>query len=243
MINDCDPLLVNNGEGFTLLSEGVVDVWLFSHVQTEPNDTLLAQWLSDEEISRAQQFHSSNHRNQFIVRRAILRHILGRYTAQSPETLQFQIGAYGKLALAVSPFHFNVSHSQEMVAVAVALSTVGIDIEAIQPLTNMALIAHDHFSPDEQATLFQLPPDEQLSAFYRCWTRKEAIIKADGRGIAISLDLFAVTLGATEPARLVTKPDDMADWHLATLTFSSSFMGAVASLKEIEQVCCGWYIV
>ena len=103
---------------------------------------------------------------------------------------------------------FNISHSGGLAVFAFTLDCeVGVDVEEIRELKDLAEIAARFFCAEETAELMSLPADQRTAAFFRCWTRKEAYIKAIGDGLSAPLDGFAVTLGRDEPARLI---------HLAT---------------------------
>ncbi len=157
--------------------------------------------------------------------------ILARYVDRPPGALRFDYGAHGKPALPGSPVRFNLSHAGGIALCAVALDRdVGVDVEQVRALPDLARIARRFFSPSEADALAGLPRAEREAAFFTCWTRKEAYIKALGRGMAVPLDGFAVSFDPGAPARLVwTTLDDRgpACWSLRDLDAGPGYAAAV----------------
>jgi 4'-phosphopantetheinyl transferase len=146
--------------------------------------------LSADEHERAARFRFDRDRNRYIVCRGTLREMLG-------VRARFVYGRYGKPRLEDSDIRFNVSHSHGVGMIAIARGReIGCDIERIDPSFAGEQIPERFFSPREVAALRALPESEQCQAFFRCWTRKEAFIKACGMGVSLPLDSFDVTLGA-----------------------------------------------
>jgi len=149
-----------------------------------------ADLLAPDELERAARFRFDRDRNRYLVCRGTLREMLG-------VRARFVYGPYGKPRLEDSDVRFNVSHSHGMGMIALAQGReVGCDIERIDPSFADERIPERFFSPCEVAALRALPEVEQCQAFFRCWTRKEAFIKACGMGVSLSLDSFDVTIGA-----------------------------------------------
>lgn len=159
--------------------------------------------LSAEERGRAGQFRFERHRRRYVARRGILRELIGSYLDCDPAGVAFVHNAYGKPAVARSDLRFNLSHSHGMALYAFCRSAdVGCDIERRDPKFAAEQIPERFFSPDEVRALRSLPLNEQTEAFFNCWTRKEAYIKAEGHGLSIALDSFDVSLAPSEPAVL-----------------------------------------
>lgn len=157
----------------------------------------LAACLSADERERADDLPSSAHRRRFVVARAMLRQLLGRYLDQEPGAVVFARGAHGKPFLPQGGLHFNVSHTQGLALYAIASACeVGVDVEWMRPQVAHERIAARFFSPEEQAMLAHMPAEERRAAFYHIWTRKEAYLKAHGDGLAAGLGTFAVSLEA-----------------------------------------------
>ena len=194
----------------------------------------LLLFLAGDERARADRFRFERDRGRFVVGRATLRQLLGRYLGRAPEALSFRYGERGKPDLAWEaeaspPLRFNVSHSHGLALHAVTLDRhLGVDLERIETRFQED-IAERFFSRHEVATLRALPVEQQTAAFFTCWTRKEAYVKAKGDGLSFALDRFAVSLD--EPATLLHTQDDpreAARWRLATLRPGSDFAAALA---------------
>jgi len=204
-------------------------------------------WLCPDEKERAARFHFERDQRRFAAARGMLRALLGRYLGVDPSVLVFDYGRYGKPALA-SPWpglRFNVSHSGGLALFAFATDhEIGVDIEQERALPEMDSIAERNFSPLENAALRRLAEPERRRAFFRCWTRKEAFIKAVGDGLSHPLDAFDVTLAPQEPARLLRvagDPEAPQRFRLEGLEPAEGFAAALAALgRPTRVVCFGW---
>jgi 4'-phosphopantetheinyl transferase len=218
------------------LAADEVHVWQVSLDRPDSSVRRLARLLSPDEGARAKRFVIDRVRRRFVVCRGVLRLILGRYTGAAPGQLRFTYGAHGKPALAPGPggeVCFNVSHSDGLALYAVARGReIGVDVERLRPLPGAERIAERFFSIPEQAALQALPAERKLEAFYTCWTRKEAYIKARGDGLGHPLDQFAVSIAPGEPARLSPAGDgdgrEIARWSLEGLPPAPGYVAALA---------------
>ncbi|HEY6173153.1 MAG TPA: 4'-phosphopantetheinyl transferase superfamily protein [Kofleriaceae bacterium] len=188
-----------------------VHVWRVPLAQPLPVVEALARLLAEDERDRAARFHFERHRVAFTVARGALRTLAARYLGHAPERLVFGYRDRGKPHL-VAPvgddLRFNVSHSGDVGLVCFARSReVGIDVEQKRTLQDLLALARTSFSAHELAALCRLAPAEHHDAFFACWSRKEAFIKATGEGIA-QLAAFDVSLAPGEPARLLRVPDE-----------------------------------
>ena len=196
----------------------------------------LRQLLSDDELNRADRFRFEEDRNACIVARGVLRIILGRYLNVAPAQVRFAYNPYGKpfLPPETNPqkVQFNLSHSAGLALFAFTRQReIGVDLERIQHQFEFEEIAGRFFSPREAARLRSLPDEMKPEAFFNCWTRKEAYIKARGEGLSLPLDSFDVTLKPGKPARLVRTRDsplEATQWRLQTLWPGGGFTGALA---------------
>lgn len=206
----------------------VVDLWIWPLDVEDAERTRLEAHLSDDEVARADRFAFERDRNRFIAARGRLREILARELGRAPAELAFAYSAQDKPSLVQSRLCFNLSHSEALAALAVSREReVGVDIEAVRPIEED--IAEQYFSPREVAALRALPNVEQLAAFYRCWTRKEAIVKAIGEGLSHALNSFDVSLGTPAVVeRFEGEADAPAVWRLANFDPAPSYAGAVA---------------
>lgn len=213
----------------------VVAVWTVHLAQPPAVVARGGSLLSPDEQARAARFHFDRDREHFIVARAALRLILGECLGAEPATLRFSYSSAGKPSLAPGSgraLAFNLSHSHELALVAVTGGrTVGVDVEHARDLPELADIARRFFSPREAAALLARPAAEQPADFLRCWTRKEAYLKARGEGIVAGLDRFDVSfLPGEAPALLRTldDPGEAARWTLLDLAPAPGYAAAVA---------------
>jgi 4'-phosphopantetheinyl transferase len=196
----------------------------------EPDSARLAclnEGLAPEEHERAARFHFPIHRRHFIACRGMLREILAGYLEMVPAAVRFSYNAYGKPAVLDSGLRFNLSHSGGWALFAVTEGReVGIDIERIEARVAQEQIPERFFSSCEVAQLRALPLEQQTDAFFRCWTRKEAYIKARGLGLSLPLDSFDVSLAPGEPAALLR---GAGNYSLQELPAPEGFAAAVAA--------------
>ncbi len=206
----------------------------------------LGQLLTPDEQARARRFHFRKDREHFIVARGILRSILARYLNTEPARLRFEYSHYGKPSLrrefGGDTFRFNLSHSRGLALYAFARSReLGVDIEFMREDFAGEKIARDFFSPREVADLRLLPPSQRTEAFFHCWTRKEAYIKAVGEGLSMPLDEFDVSLFPAEPAALLSNrklPQEVLRWSLLTIDVACEYVAAVAVEGHDWQLRC-----
>lgn len=203
--------------------------------------------LSPDERERAERFRFDRDRARFIVARGVLRSVLGRYLSREPHTLRFAYNRYGKPELVqetgTPELHFNLAHSHTMALCAVALDySVGIDVEHIRADFAGEDIAERFFSPREVQMLRAVPDAMRTRAFFLCWTRKEAYIKARGMGLSLALDCFDVSLHPEEPAQLLATREegqDAARWTFYALVPGPGYEGALA-VEGHPQRIMGW---
>jgi 4'-phosphopantetheinyl transferase len=213
-----------------------VHIWRVSLTQTEEETQSHRQFLSPPEIERADRYYFDRDRNRFIIARSVLRQLLGAYLHLDPRLIDFAYGPQGKPDVVAfqnsSRMRFNLSHSGELALVAVSLNLeLGIDVEEIKPDFAGREIAARFFSPEECAKLEGLPSNAHVDAFFNCWTRKEAYIKARGEGLSIPLDSFEVAfVPGEEPALLQVKTgsDRASRWRFHALHPGPGYKAAVA---------------
>lgn len=181
--------------------------------------------LNDEERQRAARFHFDRDRKRFIVARGALRIILAGYLDIDPRDVCFKLGIRGKPGLAPDihrgDVRFNVTHSGEWALVAVTEHReVGVDLERVNPAKANRDVVKRFFAPGEISSLDQLTGDAWIEGFFRCWTRKEAFLKATGDGLYRPLDSFTVSVAPGEPARLLSildSPGSESRWQVLGL--------------------------
>ncbi len=215
-------------------------VWCASLQQPALQLAALRALLAADEIERAQRFQFEHLRRHFIAGRGQLRLILSRYGAGAPDKLAFNYGPYGKPALAGQPaLHFNLAHSGNLALLAIARQELGVDVEIIRPLPDWEAIAGRYFSAVEIEQLAAVPGPQRDQAFFTCWTRKEAFLKATGDGLSRPLDSFSVTLRPDEPARFLHIVGEPAGaWRLVALEPADGYTGALAVRQGDWQINC-----
>lgn len=208
--------------------------------------------LAVDEQTKAERFYFQRDRERFIVAHGILRAILGLYLNRPPRCVSFCYGDHGKPALSMNSggdsLNFNMSHSHGIALYAVAKSRqVGVDLEFLRDDLEVQQIAERFFSPGEISGLRALPAGLRRHAFFLCWTRKEAYIKARGEGLSLPLDQFDVSLTPGKPAVLLNTRPDSAEalrWSLQELTPGPGYVAAIAAEGGGWSLSCwqaeGW---
>lgn len=229
--------------GDFVLREDDVHVWRTTLDAASACDDDLGQILTPHERSRAARFRRTVDRRRFIVARGLLRYILASYLREDPASLRFGRTPYGKPFLldnrGAHALRFNVSHAEDMCLYAISWRReVGIDVERIHAGWALGRIAARFFSPSEANRLEALPTDARLEAFFRCWTRTEAYLKAKGQPLAV-LDQSSEH-GHRDRQPEVPQPDGFgADrWRVEELSMPPEFAAALAAQG---QNWCGQY--
>lgn len=179
-----------------------------------------------------------------MAARIRLRRILARYLSIEPGQISFTYSEYGKPELGGEferrGLRFNLSHANELGLLAVTLRRpVGVDLEYLRDDLAGEAIARRVFSPAETASWLALPDALRTRAFFTCWTRKEALIKAIGEGLSIPLQSFDVTFLPGEPAALTAvRPDaqEAGHWSLLHLEPGPGYVGAAAVCGPVEKL-------
>lgn len=222
-----------------LPKDDVVEVWRASLDQPDHVRERLARLLDAGELVRASTFRFDLHRNRYVVGRGLLRVLLGRYLERDPAGFRFGYGPQRKPELPGGELRFNLAHAESTALYAFSSAfEVGIDVELRREEAASDGVAERFFSPAEVAVLRSLPERVRPLAFFNCWTRKEAFLKARGDGLTIPLESFDVTLAPGEPAALLATawaPEEAARWQLADL--SESRLGEIAALAAPAR---GW---
>jgi 4'-phosphopantetheinyl transferase len=204
----------------------------------------LSECLAADELARAQRFRFEPDRRRFMLRRVRLRQILADYLGVAPAAVRFSNNEQGKPAIVgvteAGDLRFSYSHSADVALLAVTLGReVGVDLEQHRAMPDALQLASAFFAPAEVVALKQLPEPELESAFFDCWTRKEAFIKALGLGLSFPLNAFVVSLG--EPARLLElhgASPSPGDWMLRSLPVGSGFSAALTVEGVVAEVRC-----
>lgn len=192
--------------------------------------------LSQEESARAARFHFDKHRKRYIVSHGYLRRILSFYTGRGEKELRFSRGPYGKPSLAPEPgnesIRFNFGSSYDLALYAVALDReVGVDVERLDRALAYESISKHFFSTEENAAITGLPEDIRRRAFFNCWTRKEAFLKATGQGLSFPLNRFVVSVTPGRPAVIQAvsgDPQAASRWTLHEISPAEGYVGSLA---------------
>jgi len=225
---------------FKLVNQAV-DVWPVHVTVSDATTARFLPLLAPDELARAARFRFDNLRNSFIFARGVLRVLLGRYLNMPPANITFSYGPMGKPSITQPlDIRFNASHSGDLALFAFTIGCeVGIDLEEIRPLQDIHEIANRYFCSEEATELMSLPEEDRERAFFLCWTRKEAYIKAVGDGLSVPLDSFRVTLQVGEPARFVHiahDKDAAKAWMLHNIELLSHYAAALAYMEAPRPV-------
>lgn len=228
-------------ERLPVLAANEVHVWL-AQLNVSSMLAHYQRLLTKEELERAQRFYFERDLLRWTIAHGVLRLLLAHYAGAEPLCIGLDKNAYGKpfiLRPALS-LHFNLSHSGDFALYAfVYQREVGIDIERMRNNVNYDELAAHVFSEGEQEILRALPPAQKYQAFYHCWTRKEAYIKARGKGLSLPLNLFDVSLLPDAPAALLASREDareVARWSMLALPVPAGYDGTIV----VEGT--GWHV-
>jgi 4'-phosphopantetheinyl transferase len=230
-----------------LLGQRDVHVWRVDLNQPPAIIEHCRQLLSVDEQARGDRFHFESDRQHFIVARGCLRAMLASYLGIGPQTIQFSYASHGKPELATSysqarPLNFNLAHSGDFALYAFTrVGEIGVDLEHIRPDFTGDDIARRFFSSNEVGRLTGLPANLRDEAFFNCWTRKEAFLKAKGIGLSLPLDQFDVTLAPGEPAALLFTGWDETEttrWSLNAIDVGPGYVAALAVAGHDWELTC-----
>ena len=221
-----------------------IHVWCASLTQPESRSQMLLETLSVEEQMRAKRFHFEKHRKYLVICHGILRTILGEYLGVEPARLNFCYGRNGKPELADTfanqKICFNISRSEGLALYGFTCDReLGVDIEYIRVLPEMDQIVERFFSVGEKSIFHALPRSKKKEAFFRCWTQKEAFLKANGYGLSRPLNTFDVSFVEGEPAKILRIEGDSkaaSQWFIQDLKPANQFAAAFAAKGRNAQI-------
>jgi 4'-phosphopantetheinyl transferase len=212
------------------LPKGEVHIWPAQPTEGGIGLAKLARTLSADEQQRAAEFRFARDRDRFTRHRGLLRTVLSWYLSLEPAEIRFSYGRSGKPSLDhrvhARPLHFNLAHAGDVALLAVSRRRVGVDVELMEPLPDLAGIAARFLSRRESALIRRLPESRRLSAFFRAWTRKEAILKAAGEGLgregeAESTRIFRVVSIVPTPGLLGAVAAEGDNWRVRWLDLAT----------------------
>jgi 4'-phosphopantetheinyl transferase len=220
----------------TPLNDDSISIWSVGLEWPESEVQAAAEILSLDEQQRAKRFHRASDRKHFIVARAALRLVLTRYLNVNARQISFEQNAFGKPRLTGTYYpdlRFNLAHSSGLALYVIANGReVGVDLERIEPGFATMGLARSLFAPEEVAALSSLSNEDFVAGFYRCWTRKEAYVKAKGLGLSLALKSFVVSVAPpNETPLLVPDRDEIeaqARWMLVDVIVGEGFAASLA---------------
>src|SRR5216684_318660 len=219
------------------LASDEVHSWCASLDVPPETSVRLYATLTPDERNRSARFRFERDQQRFIVARGVLRDLLGRHLQTQPGRISFVYNRFGKPDLSpefASRLKFNLSHSAGLALIAIAASNVGVDLEYIRAQSDYVDIARHFFSAGEADYLTRLSSRLCAEAFFSCWTKKEAYLKASGEGLGIPLNSFSVplaTIPVGAPIDLYVPSNNIAPakcWSLYTLRPAPGYAGALA---------------
>ena len=224
------------------LGQDEVHVCIASLDCPQPDMKYFENILADDEIKRANRFHFRKDRERFVARRGLLRMILSSYLGMPANEIIFTYGCHGKPGLRQQDgrpaIEFNLAHSGGTAIYAITRDRrMGVDIEVIKHEFPLEIVAEHFFSMVEVAALRSLPQSMQRMAFFKCWTRKEAFIKALGDGLSFPLSNFDVSLMPGQPARLLHvrgSSEEASRWYMEDI---DSIAGSAAAIVFSGPQC------
>lgn len=224
------------------LCEFDVHLWIANLDDYFARIKYISKYLSDDEIKKADRYYSVEHGYRYRIGRGLLRILLAYYVKNKPNTFKFIYNSYGKPFLENSKINFNISHSKNIAVYAFSLiDDIGVDVEYIDSQRATFEIANRFFSKQEVEKLQEINEHDRIMAFYYCWTRKEAYIKAKGQGLSIPLDSFSVDITLQERSSL--NMSKLCAQDVANVLFYSfepfpNFVSTLSVPSKIAKISC-----
>jgi 4'-phosphopantetheinyl transferase len=217
--------------------ENSVHVWLVYLPGERPRLTFFMKTLSSDEQARAARFLRTEDRVSFTIGRGILRCVLSKYLGSAPENIRFDYTSFGKPRLRINPelplLNFNVSHSNCWAVIAIGKNRkIGIDVEYIRADLDVLGISRRFFSPQEADLIGSAPEEKRQRLFYEIWVRKEAYVKATGKGLSMPLSRFAVPLGSHTPVILY----DEDPWLFHSISIDPDYASALVTHPPVTCI-------
>ena len=218
------------------IDHGEIHLWHIDLADTAHDKSTAT--LSADELARWSRFVYARDRNRYLRCHVALRNILAMYLRQSAADIKFDSDPEGKPRVYGTALRFNLSHSADQAVVALTLDgDIGVDIEEFRNVADCAEVAREYFSSSEFGELQLLPAAEQSHSFLVCWTRKEALLKATGRGL-IGLDRAEVGISPVDVIVHAMDSGDERDFLLQTVLHWGRAVVSVAAPTDARKVQC-----
>jgi 4'-phosphopantetheinyl transferase len=207
-----------------------VQLWRIDLEETADLIGPYSSFLSDEEQTKSKRYRIGRPRDHFAIGRACLRILLGNERRTDPSTIAITKGPHGKPEALGAGIAFNVAHSNDTILIALSRNgPLGVDVEYLDPATDIMEVSQANFTENESASLSAISnPDARLRTFYTYWTRKEAITKADGRGLLLPLNSFDIALDSMAHHPIDVGDNEKNRFFLSDLDVGSDAVGALA---------------
>jgi len=231
------------------ISRSELHIWRIDLCNVNYQLEYLISLLSPEEIKRSKRFISERDSYRYQVTHSMKRLILANYLDCDPQCLGFKFGSHGKPVLDNLQnslrVQFNISHSRDLILIAItAEDSIGIDIEYYKKKLSIESLAEIIFSPLERKFFSELKSQqERKEAFFRCWTRKEAYLKAVGIGLTQDLTSISVDLNKSVSSHNWLKISTLSQseiiaWKLFSLDIDNYYIAnAVATAFQKDLFC------
>lgn len=231
----------HNFENIPLLKTNNVHIWSFTFETYDDIVQYHFHLLSEDEKERANRFRFYKDKQCYVVTRGVLRLLSAQYLNNNPKDIIFNYEAFGKpLYKEETNLKFNVSHSGNRALIGfVKNHPLGVDIEKIKNDFDIFEVAENYFSKSEIESLHNIPKEEQYKGFFRCWTRKEAFIKAKGSGLSFPLDTFSVSIDSDTDAILLRTEWDKNEknnWKLESFIPAEGYMAALITDSSVKHI-------
>lgn len=166
------------------IRDNQVDIWKFELNSNSADSYLEFSYiLSDDELLACNKLIRKQHKQYQLLSKIILRLVISSYINIQPSLITFQYDSFGKPQINFTDFHFNISHSEAMLVIAISNNAIGVDIEKIKDIQNWNEISASFLTQNELSQITQYKIEEQKLLFYSYWTQKEALLKAVGVGL------------------------------------------------------------
>jgi 4'-phosphopantetheinyl transferase len=230
-----------------IISSNEVHVWRFYQEEINSQIKTLQDILSPDELGRSQKFHFEKDRKRFIIFRAMLRRILSSYLGKNPQQIEFNYTSFGKPFLSIDSendtISFNLSHSGGVALYAITRNQkIGIDVEQVRDHTDVMAIAKRFFSPGEIGDMEKANGKNHTELFFRYWTRKEAFVKALGKGVSFPMERLDVSLlnKFSSIIKVTAENNENVCLYVQDLFAVDGYAAAIATEANDPEISC-WH--